>query len=403
MDVIFTLPPTKQSVSHTWNTGIQKTINGIEKRSTLYTWPRITLDINYATGDNTESNWIRNIFKQNIKDTLYVPISPDKTTLTAEAVAPGNILTVNTTDYRHFYEGRDLVLVSHTDWTSYEKLTINNIVGNTITIEGALSSSWPIGTNVYPLYGCKIVDIQKVKKRVKEIDSWQIEFKEAYETDRDFVYNIPTISGTTYSGVDVFTYIPINTFSQTFTHPYNTLQFLGKGLSYSCYDDDETHFDGEYNYIIGNTGTETSNYYIRELFDLFDNKRGRWGTLWVPTWNKDVILSDTTIDAAQVSFNVENNGWHDYYSDNNEYGEIGQHIIIWTNSDSFVIRKIIAGSNTTMTLDGAIGDISDTSKLYISFLIYSRFDVDEIKFDYITEDIARFKLNFTGLVKENIA
>ena len=135
----------------------------------------------------------------------------------------------------------------------------------------------------------------------------------------------------------------------------------------------------------------------------FDNKRGRWGTLWVPTWNKDVILSDTTISGTQLSFNVENNDWHTYYSDNNEYGEIGQHIIIWTNLNTFVIRKIIDGSNTTMTLDGAIGDISDTSKLYISFLIYSRFDVDEIKFDYITENMAKFKLNFTGLVKENIA
>lgn len=402
MSVTFTLPPTEQSVSHTWYTTIQKSINGVEKRTSLYTWPRLTLNNSYITGKNSESNWIRNQFKQHIKDTWNIPIFPDKTTLTTSAPAASNTLIVSTASDRHFYEGRDLVLVSLNDWTSYEKAIISTIVDDTITISGTLTSSWPIGTNVYPLYGYKISDTQKIDKQVIEVDTWQIEFKEIYETDREFSYTIPTVSGTTYSGVDVFINVPINSFEQSFTHPYNTLQFIGKGLSYSYYDDDETNFNGEYEYIIGTEKAETSNYYIKELYDLFDNKRGRCGALWVPTWNKDIVLEDTTISGTQTEFNVENNGWHTYYSSNTTYGELGHHIIVWTSTNDFVIRKITDGSNTTMTLDDVIGAVSDTSKLYISFLVYSRFDIDEIKFDYITEGIAKFKLNFVGLVKENI-
>lgn len=402
MSVIFTMPPTSQSVSHTWYTTIQKSINGIEKRSALYTWPRITLDTSYITGKNSESNWIRNRFKQNIKDIWSIPIFPDRTTLTAPASAGTSTLTVVESDYRHFYEGRELVLVNPNDWTAYEEATISTVSGTTITIGGTLASSWSINTNVYPLYGCRIADIQKISKQIKEVDTWQIEFKESYETDRTFNYTIPTVSGTTYSGVDVFTRAPINSFEQSFAHPFDTFQYIGKGLSYSWYDSNETEISGEYEYIIGNAETETSNYYVREMFDLFDSKRGRWGSLWIPTWNKDIVLSDSSVGGADTTFNVENNGWHTYYSGNTTYGELGHHIIVWLDSDTYVIRKITGGSNTSMTLDGVIGAVSDTSKLYISFLTYSRFDVDEIKFNYITEDICKFKLDFAGLVKENI-
>ena len=72
MSVVFCKEPTKQNIRHRWQTGIQKSINGVEKRSSLYTWFRMETECEYITGVNSESVYIRNHLKKDMEMIRYI-------------------------------------------------------------------------------------------------------------------------------------------------------------------------------------------------------------------------------------------------------------------------------------------------------------------------------------------
>lgn len=393
MSITFCMPPTKQKLTHTWFTAIQKTITGIEKRSRLYNYPRISMTYEYTTANSIHSNYIRNRLKSGIKEIWDTPVFSDRSVLSIDSVAGTNTITVTDIGNRHFYVGREAILVNPHDWTLYEKITISNITDDVITTDSSLSSNWVTGSNIYPVYSCRIDPEQSINKVVIQTDTFNMEFKQAYS---DINYTDVVYNGTTYSGLDVLTIKPVNSFSQSFIHPYNVLGFLGVEYSESLWEDTETEISGEYNY------STYDNADVRNILDFFDAHKGRLTPFWYPSWNKDIIIIDSSITAGQTTFNTIDNDWADNYGNNSNYGEIGQHIIIWLNTSNFVIRKIVSGTNSTITLDEEIGDVSIPSNLYISYLIYSRFDTDNIIIEHVTENISTFKLGFVGLVMEGI-
>ena len=403
MSVVFCKEPTKQNIRHRWRTSIQKSISGVEKRSALYTWFRMEMDCEYITGVNSESVWIRNNLKKNITDTFYVPIFADRTALTSGTAISGTTFYCAETDYRHFYEGRDAVVVNPSDWTDYEQATITTISGNNINLSAGTSSAWAIGSYVYPLYGCRIASAQELKKQTQAIDRWSFEFVEKYETDRTFAYTDAVWNTATYSGMDVFTHAPAREFTQTYNHPYDLTQWIGKGLAYTWYAEGQTEMGVQNEYIFGANRQEESRYYVDDVLRFFDKKKGRWGAFMVPTWSKDIIVN-TTFSGGQTEIFIDDNEYLDYYFDGTDI--MGKYIIIWLNSNDFVVRKVEWMDSSRMRLDQGVGtDVltqAGVDNLYISYLTYSRFDQDdiEIQYPYAKDDIAVVALNFAGLVEE---
>lgn len=182
MSIVFAMPPSKQSISHIWNTGIQKAISGVEKRSALFTWYRISTECDYITGVNSESVWIRNRFKKDITDPWYIPLFPDRTTITGNLGVGETTIPCADLTYRHFIEGEKALIVDNTDWKTYELITIDTIAGNNITINSpGLVSACNAGFYIYPVFECRIQAAQELTKQFRYVDRFKITFIQLFE------------------------------------------------------------------------------------------------------------------------------------------------------------------------------------------------------------------------------
>jgi hypothetical protein len=395
-DFYLTLRPATQKISHVWKTGIQTTVKGAEKRSALYTWPRIKLYNDFMAGTNQKINYLkRSLFRY--PDKIWgVPIWADKTVLTSQAVYGQKVLNVGETDNRHFYTGRQVVIINPSNFLSYEAGIIDSLTSNQITLTENLSLTWGAGSFVLPSYDCRVSQEQEIGATFQNIQGFSIEATEAFETLRTYAYSIPSSGADTYQGLDLFLLRPQNPLTYKYKRAYNLAQFLGLGYAYSSYDTGDN--------VLGLKGSwlRNSRANIWTLLNFFNSKQGRFQKFWIPTWSKDIVPTAAILSADTV-INVENIEYNTVYLPNEV---IGRYVYIQFPDGTYVCRKISTATPTTITLDSAIGkavSADNLSKLLISFLILCRFDIDELEIEYIRENYGKAEMGFSGLVGEDIS
>ena len=387
--VYLTLPMVDQEISHSWMTKIQETIEGDEKRSALFTWPRIKLTNDLHLVEDEKRRFLYAHLYRDIHNTWGIPVVSDESKLTSTATAGEGILTVDDTDHRHFYAGRECILISLTDWESYEVVTISGVDSATqITLSETLTNTWAIDTKVYPFYDCRVESKQDRKSKFYKYNSIKIEAKESFESARDFTYTLPTVcSGTypLYNSKHLFLNRPLNPIAEKYRHPYDLMGVFCKQTYFSTYGDTRFIFDRKF--------LCTSRKEIYDFFDFFDAKQGRLGTFYTPTWMEDIII-DAGFDDTDTVLIVK-----DLYLTEAEL--IGRHIYIELKDGSYVCREITARLTTdTITIDSGVGTTVPTADLpdtLCSFLYEVRFNVDEISFEYEMRYIAKTKVSFNIL------
>ena len=394
MTTYLTMRPSAQQVSHIWRTTIQKSLNGSEKRSAIRTYPSLKLTTSYGIGNHQKSMWLKGNLFHNINEIWAIPIWADYTTLTTTASGGTATLNVAEADYRHFEDDRQAIVIDVDDWTSYEAVTISGTTSNTVVVSGTLVSTWDAGSLVLPLWECRINPAQIVSRQVQSVDTYSIVGMEAYESQNTFTYTVPSTSVTTYSGYDVFDKAPNSPIEYNFYRPYELTQYHGLGDTETYYADDQTDMPIKASFIYN---TKES---IRGLYDFFDNKQGRLNTFWMPSWNMDLILT-AAVGSGDVILNVENIDYTGIWLPNDL---VGRHLYIQLPDQSYVLRKITGATSTTVTIDSSVGTaINDYTHAYISFLNFSRFDVDELMIDFHTNNVtARTFISFVGVVEETI-
>lgn len=394
MPVIITVP-TEQDFSHQWRTAIQRGIKGTEKRSALFTWPRLSLSSKYILPTYAQYSWMkRNLYKY-IHDLWEIPIWYDKTILSSEAASGQAELEIEDITDRHFYEGRDCIIINN---DAYETGTISSINPDlSVTLSGNLVDTWPASSLVLPLYKFRIQPTQEIRGiQENPVQTISFEAQEEFETLRSFSYSLPGSDLDTYSSHDLFLAPPKHTIASYSSHPYELMQMLGLGYEMAHYD--ETELGLKLSFIL--TGREDT----WNLLNAFDSKRGRLGDFWIPSWNKDIVVTDA-ISAADVLLTITDLKYNEYYLSNDI---INRHVWFRFPDKTYVCRKIIATpTDTSITLDSAIGkDVSagDLSSMLNSFLIFSRFDIDEISFAYSVNENNSIKVNLKtqGLVEESL-
>jgi hypothetical protein len=393
MSVYLTIKPKAQKVSHIWRTGIQRNYSGNEKRTMLYTWPRIKLNASFLALRDNKINWIkRNLIYSS--DSLWsVPIWLDKTLLTAQASSGQKIISVAETDYRHFYQGRKCLLVKPSDFTVYEAATMSTISSVEIIMTSNLVSTWPAGSFIFPLYDCRLSPEQEISinSAIMRNTILDLEFVEAYETARSFTYTAPSSGAATYHGEDVFIQPLHKPLSYKFNRPGELLQFLGIG-----YFDSELALGRNF-MTMKSSIRRLSRQDLWETFTFFDSKQGRLGQFWVPTWAKDIVVTQAILSTDTV-INIEDIEYGTFYL-NNEI--IGRHIYIQFPDGSYTFKKIVDAATTTITLHEAIGTTvlgNGLSKVLICFLMLARFDMDTLTMNYIDGDKGMADLSFCGLL-----
>jgi len=389
--------PTNVSVKHCWQTGITAGINGKEERWSIFNWPRLLLDNKYRL---TQLEMERIRASLITGDSLWkVPVWPDVSVLTAQGGLGESSISADFAN-RHFYQGREAVLVDPDDYSNYEIVEIDTLADNQITTVDALAAIWPIGTLIIPLYEFKVAAGQTLNGLPLYYLDLALSFEEAFEEVPTYSYVIPDLGSAmdSYLDIDLFLHAPMSsTFECTFYRPYDYFQAIGLGVFFNRFDTGEVRINlsGK---IICATQEE-----IWDVFKFFDAHQGRLSRFWVPTWNRD-ITPRSAIDSADTVIPVQLPGYETDWLPNNI---IGRHLYIQFPDGSYTCRKIEDASDLTpsITLDSAIG-VSVTeeqlSRLLISFLILSRFDQDVLEMDYSYHLtwVASASIAFAGLVEE---
>jgi hypothetical protein len=394
-DFYLTMRPATQKVSHTWRTAIQTTVKGVEKRSMLYTWPRISLFNDFILTTNQKINYLkRNLFRY--ADKVWgIPVWADRTILTSQAASGQAILNVGETDYRHFYEGRNCIIIQGNDFTKYEVKTIDSFTNDQIVLTANLASTWPINSFVLPLYDCRITQDQEMSSEFQNIQNFQLSATEAYETLRSFDYSVPESGADTYQDLDLFLYKFQRSVTYKYKRAYDLSQFLGLGYAATKYDPGENVL-GLQTSLLRKTKQDVWN-----LLNFFDSKQGRLEKFWVPTWSRDIVATSAIL-ATDTVLTIEPMQYNTYYLPDEV---IGRYLYIQFPDQSYICKKITTASTSSITLDGQIGQAvsaGDLSKLLISFLILCRFDIDELEIEYLVENFGKADLSFAGLVGETL-
>lgn len=389
MNVYFTPSIQNQSLEHIWKTSIQENIQGIEKRAALFTWPRVRLESTAQLITEKEQRIFR-AYMENIHNIWYFPIISNRTILTEIADAGQKIIMVEETLYRHFYSGRLCILMNPLDREIYEVAEISSVDSSTkITAANNLANTWPIGTFVYPFYPAHIKSAQSRTIKQLNLLETSIIAEESFETIHSFTYTLPSIDTDIfpeYNSLYSFLIKPLSPIEEEFQHPYSLLKFLGKQTVFSNYEN--TRNTMRRNFLIA------AKKNIQAVLDFFDVQRGRLGAFYMPTWLKDVVITegfsaDATILTVQELYMTES--------------EItGKHLYIQFPDKTYVCRKIAgAPSQTSIIINSAIGtavNTEDLDDMLCSFLPVVRFNQDNIKLVYQGKpSLAKITLNFKTL------
>lgn len=400
MDVCLSMIPQSQTVVHRWRTAIQKTVKGREKRSALYTWPRIILRNTIAPTGSREINWMKRKIVKYADAIWGIPVWADLTELTGQAASGQKVLAVADTGDRHFYADRQCVIVNPADPLSYEVGTIDVLAAQQITLLANLTATWPAGSWVLPLYDCRIAADHEVVRPQSNRRETEIEATEAYETARSFSYTLPSSGAPTYLDIDLFLHPVEEPLTDRYSRPYDLLQFLGLGYAAGRHDAGENSL-GMKTALIRNTRAA-----IWETLKFFDACQGRLQRFWMPSWSRDLVAAAAILSTDTV-ITVEDVEYETHYLTNNV---VGRHVYIEFPGGTYACRQITAADDDTpsVTLDSAIGTAvpaAQLENLLISFLNLSRFDLDELAVDYPlgAGDYGQMDLSVMGLVEETIA
>ena len=376
-----------------WRTNIQKSVTGAEQRSSLFTWARYKMQCHINGMSTKETNWLLRKINKYQAEVWGVPIFQDVTWLTAQASSGQPNLTVESTDNRHFNDDAEILIQDPNDFTSYEIGTVSSFTSTQITLDANLTQTWPANTLIFPLFDARLRTAEELRYRTSHIASLLLVGEGVYEDTTPAASTSASMSYPTYSGYDILDKPP--TWSQppriTFNHPVDVIKGFGLSKVEDVYD--QTLWRFRHNYI----ESEDS---LWKLISFFDDKKGRWGAFWLPSWCADIIVT-SGFSSTDTTLNIED---IEYSTDWGIADLPGRIICFWFPDGDLIFRRVTAlPSSTQITIDSALGKtLSDTevSQLLVSFAHLVRFDNDHLDLDYVTTKDAKISLSFSTVPQE---
>lgn len=197
-----------------------------------------------------------------------------------------------------------------------------------------------------------------------------------------------TISFSTFKGDTVFHLMPY--YSGLSGSLSRSVERIGSSFGYSKARSVQTYSPYStptYSYIV--EGKEN----ISVVNDLFDTLRGRWASVWFPSWMEDFKLEED-IDSDETVWSVEYSA--DFGTMYPIENKTGWYIFIYVNQNEWYARRISGYSvDNTISIDGALGKAYTKERIkFISFLYKGRLDFDVIEWNYKTPTVAECKLAF---------
>lgn len=157
--------------------------DGSEQRSGVVTKVLRTQGFTVQTKNQAETGYLRRRLTRFVNKVWDVPIWPYEMTLTSDATAGTNTLTVATTANRELATGSGEKIVLRGAYNNIESGEVSNFDGTTITLSKNLSSTWLSGTKVYPLLRSVIGTAVDLTNPTPEHSKVQFEFIETFRSE----------------------------------------------------------------------------------------------------------------------------------------------------------------------------------------------------------------------------
>jgi len=392
-DIYLTIRPRSQNYGHSWNTGMLKTVKGEEIRSALQSWPRLDFKQEFLYSKEPETNWLRRNLSKSKHKIWGIPMWHDLAPLSAIAANGQFKIPVTETANRHFYTGRNAILIDKTDFTTYEVIKVSGVSGTTIAASSLLSNSWAKDTTYFmPVYDNRLGSGFNINRISVRADRIILDATEDLTTVTAFSYTTPTI-GATYLGYPVFEYKVQADKQLGFIHPNLTLKDIGKHAVESWYNEDDTSITNSFSMLVNSRAD------IWEIQNFFDHRLGKVMPFWMPSWNRD-LTATAAITTGQTLISVTDDEYDTLFAGN---AVINRHLFIGLPDRSYVCRKIERATATEIALDSAIGTALravDLGQTLFSFMNFSRFGSDRLELDFIRGDLANLRQTAIGLIKE---
>ena len=198
------------------------------------------------------------------------------------------------------------------------------------------------------------------------------------------------MSFTTYSDKYVFDLFPLWTQEPEIEINFPIEKLQGLGVDYQSLYVTYPVFAVKNKYVFKDRAS------ITEMNDLFDLMLGRYGNLWIPSWQKDIDLT-VDIGATDTTINIENIDYSTYYP---ATPGTGRYLFFYLRKGQWFIKKVTGvPSSTQLTIESALGQAVAKSNR-VSFLYFVRFDLDEIEWEYFSPNAAELTLFFRELPNE---
>lgn len=356
-----------------FQTGVLRADRGAEQRYSSRRTPRRTIEADFMLHGPERAFY--DLFMHRLSpQVMAVPLYWDVAPLPHGTVA-GNTTRLNFDTLGTEFKYCPAVILQADSAFDFEVVQVQAVDDTGITLASATSRSWKRGVRVMPVRRAIIDDMGALSQPSADVANVTARFLIADENPW-----IPAAdTSPVYNGLPVYLEEPnwVDGLESEFAH--DTRRFdPGVGLPYQKDVVGRANVGQAHAYFLD--GRER----LARFRDLAYRHQGRRGGFWLPTFKRDLELTNSPI-ATATKIEVENVG----------LGYVGgpgsgrEHIVIWTHTGQAITRKITgvttAGSKETLDLDAALGlALSPGQVRKISFLDTARFDQDDFEIDHRT-------------------
>lgn len=277
-----------------WKTDIMSSRIATEQRRKVRLSPRRYFEYKVNPTGNARSFFDQ--WAHKIGDAPFLhPVWIDKAKIVSAVEATDTRLDFST-DYREFAVGTLLVL--YKDTFTYEVAEIATLDANGVTLTEGLAADWPVGTTVYPVRRCYMSPAVRLMNLTSTVGGATVEVM--FDGPNDYT---PWAPGTLLDGYPIIDTEPnrLDDLEQQYNRLLESFD-SETGLIYR-YDEAVRSFATQF-YNWKARGVQANHELRRVIYYL----AGRLNPVWMPSFNRDVVLA-ADLDSADTAMDIEMIGY----------------------------------------------------------------------------------------------
>lgn len=387
-----------------WYNGASRSLNGVEQVLVLRDKPRRTLDYNFLLASTqTNAYRLRALFRGLLfgwQNRVYlVPIWTDATRLTSNAAAGQDVINVSTTAF-DYDVGAYIMLWQ--DEEHYEVVEIAAVSSGSVQVTVNLLHDWPAKrTVVMPARLGYVSQNLNGNRHTPDIESVPVSFE--LLPQHVSVNRLIAATPVTYRSLPVLMqtndYAPAHSFgiSSDSTRTDNNTGIFTLERSSKTPDSDST-----YAFLFANH-LQIANYY-----SWLDDRKGRAGVFWQPTWAHDmVVLSD--IGSSATALVIDSIGYSSLYYVDGAPAFNRRDIMIRLKNGTYYFRRITGVTLDTVTnqetvgISSALGTAVSVSSIdRVCFLVPSALKGDAVEITWESGNVSQSMIGIADVYNANI-